>query len=137
MTDTVLEGGCLCGTVRYRATGRPLGSAICHCRSCQRASGAPSVAWLTFRSAELSFPAQAPRSHVSSPGVTRSFCDRCGTPLTYRSDKWPDTVDVTTASLDAAAEFPPAKEIWLEHRLPWEPLSDDLPHYPRSSLAET
>jgi len=41
------EGGCLCGAVRYRMVGAPLSSAICHCASCRRASGAPTVAWLT------------------------------------------------------------------------------------------
>lgn len=136
MSERVLEGGCLCGAVRYRATGQPVGSAICHCRSCQRASGAASVAWSTFRTEDFHFAGQEPRRYGSSPGVTRTFCDRCGTPLTYRHDKWPDTIDVTTTTLDAAAEFPPAKEIWLEHRLPWEPLSEGLPQHARSSMAQ-
>ena len=40
-----VEGGCLCGAVRYRVEGPPLHAGYCHCRMCQRAAGAPVVAW--------------------------------------------------------------------------------------------
>ena len=35
-----VEGGCQCGAVRYRITGAPLAVYNCHCRDCQRSSGA-------------------------------------------------------------------------------------------------
>jgi hypothetical protein len=63
----------------------------------------------------------------------RTFCGRCGTPLTYRHDSSPGTVDVTTVSLDDPDRFPPTREVWLEHKLAWEALNADLDHYPRSS----
>ena len=44
----VTDGGCLCGAVRYRLEGPPLhADYYCHCRMCQRAAGAPVVAWGT------------------------------------------------------------------------------------------
>lgn len=46
-----LEGGCLCGSVRYRINGDPSTKetpCLCHCRTCQLSSGAPLVAWATF-----------------------------------------------------------------------------------------
>ena len=49
------DGGCLCGKVRYRVSERPRISAICHCVSCRRASGAQSVAWLTLAIEGFSF----------------------------------------------------------------------------------
>jgi len=36
-----LDGGCLCGKVRFRVTAPPFDSGYCHCRMCQRSSGAP------------------------------------------------------------------------------------------------
>ena len=44
-----LEGGCLCGGVRYRISAEPHHASYCHCRMCQRSAGAPVVAWLTGR----------------------------------------------------------------------------------------
>ena len=44
----VHTGGCFCGAVRYRVEGPPLDAGYCHCRMCQRANGAPAVAWVTW-----------------------------------------------------------------------------------------
>jgi len=132
--SNAVEGGCLCGAVRYRATGESLARALCHCRTCRRASGAPSVAWVVFRTPDFAFIADKPSSFHSSAQVVRTFCGKCGTPLTYQHASRADTIDVTTVTLDAADDFPPTKEIWIEHKLAWECLNDDLEHYPRSSV---
>ena len=34
-----IEGGCLCGTVRYECSAEPLMTAVCHCTHCQKTSG--------------------------------------------------------------------------------------------------
>ena len=62
----------------------------------------------------------------------RTFCGRCGTPLAYRHDSDPNTIDITTVSLDVADRFAPEREIWTEDKLPWEALNAALPHYPRT-----
>jgi hypothetical protein len=43
----LLEGGCLCGALRYQVDPASADSGYCHCRMCQKASGAPAVAWFT------------------------------------------------------------------------------------------
>ena len=48
MSDDAYEGGCLCGSARYRATGPASNACYCLCRSCRLASGATPVAWATF-----------------------------------------------------------------------------------------
>jgi len=133
MPDT-LEGGCLCGAVRYRAIGTPVVVTLCHCRSCRLASGAPSVAWAVFRRADFAFVSGQPVEFSSSPGVVRAFCGSCGTPLSYRRLADTDTIDVTSATLDAADRFAPDKEIWLEERLSWTCLNEHIPHFARSSV---
>jgi hypothetical protein len=129
-----IEGGCLCRAVRYRVTGESLARTLCHCRTCRLAAGAPSVAWVVFRSRDFAFITEVPKSFHSSPGVVRTFCAKCGTPLTYQRTGQADTIDVTTVTLDAADDFAPTKEIWTEHKLAWERLNETLPHYPRSSV---
>ncbi|HLW22758.1 MAG TPA: GFA family protein [Steroidobacteraceae bacterium] len=126
------EGGCLCGAVRYRVRGEPRSSALCHCRSCRRASGAPTVAWVTFARSEFEIVAGAPERFESSPGVLRQFCGRCGSPLTYELVR-EDSIDVTTASLDEPNRFAPSREVWLSHRLEWQPVQPGLAHFEGSS----
>ena len=41
-------GGCSCGAVRYRASGAPLWVAHCHCRDCQKNTGAPLATYAGF-----------------------------------------------------------------------------------------
>jgi hypothetical protein len=92
------------------------------------------VAWAVFRSGDFAFVAGTPVNFASSPGVIRTFCGRCGTPLTYQSASRTDSIDVTTISLDRPGDFAPTKEIWVEDRIPWEALNNALPQYPRSSV---
>lgn len=131
MSET-LEGGCLCGAVRYRIEAEGAEASICHCATCRRAAGAQSVAWATVGIAAFAWTAGAPASHVSSPGVVRTHCAACGTSLTYRSA--PDSIDVTLASLDDPEALPPTSEVWLSHRLSWEPLDPARAAFARGTL---
>jgi hypothetical protein len=83
--------------------------------------------------AGFAFVTGSPVAFRSSPPVLRTFCGRCGTPLTYRHDESPDTGDITTASFDFPERFAPTREIWLEHRIAWQPVNASLPHFPRTS----
>ena len=76
-----LEGGCLCGRVRYRIEAAPHHADFCHCPICQRASGAPVVPWLTMASRDFVWTAGKPAVYRSTPGAERLFCPHCGTPL--------------------------------------------------------
>ena len=135
MSAKTAEGGCLCHAIRYRISGVPLARSRCHCQSCRLAAGAPSVAWVVLERTDFTFTAGDPVRFRSSPRVTRTFCGECGTALTYQHDDSPDSIDVTTATLDRPEEFPPTREIWLEHRLAWEPLDATLQHFRRGSSA--
>ena len=130
------EGGCLCGAVRYRMTGTPVHSAICHCRTCRRASGAPTVAWVTVKRAQFEILAGKPRAFQSSPGVIRQFCGTCGTALTYENSDSPSTIDLTTLSLDEPNRFPPTKEVWVEHKVSWQLTDPALSHHAQWSMSD-
>ena len=127
------DGGCLCGAVRYRVSGPPQATSLCHCNSCRRSTGGPSLAWAIFAEQDVEIIDGALAVHISSPGVERGFCARCGTSLTYRRASRPGLFDVTTASLDDAEAFPPTKEIWTEERLSWVAANPDLPQFDRFS----
>ena len=80
----------------------------------------------------LVFTEGKPRAFQSSKGVERTFCDRCGSTLTYRRDAT-GRIDVTLATLDDPESLPPTKETWCGERLSWNQLNTDLPHYERRS----
>ncbi len=134
MTEqTRIEGGCACGAIRYRSNAEPTSRTLCHCESCRRASGAPAVAWAIFPAAAFAIVAGMPREHRSSLHVTRSFCGTCGTPLTYRSDRRPEVVDVHTATFDDPDAFAPEREIWTGEKVAWSVVNPALPQFARSS----
>lgn len=126
-----MDGGCLCGAVRYTVIGRPLNSGICHCRTCQRISSAPRLPFIGVRSEDFGFTKGAPATYRSSPGVSRSFCGLCGSPLTYRCDDAPGELDVMTVSLDDPGAFPPAFHVWADEAVGWDSLAGDLPSHAR------
>jgi hypothetical protein len=125
-----LDGGCLCGKVRYRISARPHHADYCHCRMCQRAAGAPVVAWLTVASEAFAWTRGEPAVYRSSKRAERLFCPACGTQLAFREIEQPDHVDVTLASLDRPEEVRPGHHIWTASRIAWFDIGDDLPRYP-------
>ena len=129
----IASGRCLCGAIRYRVTGPPRSTSLCHCGSCRRATGGPSLAWAIFDEDKVEIVAGTLAIHASSPGVERGFCAGCGTSLTYARANRPGLFDVTTASLDDPEAFPPAKEIWTSERLSWEAPNPDLPQFAQFS----
>ena len=98
MNNAILAGGCYCGDIRYRIESKTLRSTTCRCTSCARTAGTHAVTWLTVPSAGVVLVAGEPTRRVDDT-VTRTFCGRCGTKLTYRDDARGET-DVTVSSLD-------------------------------------
>ncbi len=135
MTETI-EGGCLCGGVRYRIHGEPLSSGTCQCRTCRKASAAAIVPWLHLNATKFSFTTGQPVEFKSSASVTRTFCGRCGTPLTYWTTSYGPTIDVTTCSLDDPEAFPPIDHVWTSHKLSWVKLADGLPCFEEDSPSD-
>ena len=127
------QGGCLCSAIRFRMSGEPVFSSICHCATCRRASAAPTVAWLTFDRGQVEILSGNPRTYRSSQSVVRQFCGTCGSQLSYESVERPATIDITTASLDNPNLFPPTLEVWLEHRVSWQTTDQSRVQYPRST----
>ena len=64
--------------------------------------------------------------------MSRSFCGRCGSPLTYHRDDTPGELDVMTISLDDPNAFPPAFHIWVGEAVGWDSLAGDLPSHARA-----
>jgi hypothetical protein len=126
--ERIFIGGCLCGHLRYEARD-PIEAGYCHCRLCQRSSGAPVLAWVGFPTASFSFAKGEPQSYRSSPEGLRQFCASCGTQIAFRGAATPTRIYVNIASLDDPASIEPEYHIWVGSCVPWLHIDDDLPRY--------
>jgi hypothetical protein len=82
---SVLTGGCQCGAVRFAVSGAPAKISVCHCRMCQKASGAPFASFADIEHADFSWTRGKPAAFKSSSIAMRDFCADCGTRLTGRT----------------------------------------------------
>lgn len=126
---TAIDGGCLCGDIRYTVSTDALEVASCHCRQCQQSCGAPVLTWFNFPREAFEYTVGSPAVFASSAKAVREHCSRCGTQLVFRSLENTDTIDVTANSLDQPERFPPEYHIWFDERVSWMRYDDGLPRY--------
>ncbi len=127
------SGGCLCGAIRYLAEGAPLWVAHCHCASCRRATGTAIVTYAGYDRSKVSLTEGRPAGYASSPGVTRSFCGSCGTPIAYESDRWPNEIHLMLCTLDEPESLEPQGHVYVAEQIEWLKLADDLPRHAGTS----
>lgn len=123
-----LEGGCLCGAIRYRTTGTPGFPHTCSCRMCQRHTGALTAAWVEFPAEAVAWtgPGGKPSLFRSSAGSSRAFCPTCGSSIGAVDDA--PVVALLTATFDKP-HLRPLKPLGHSHRSArprwWHPVVDD------------
>ena len=117
-------GGCLCGAVRFVASGQPKWVAWCHCESCRRHSGAPVSVFVAFERTAYAVTKGEITKFNSSARTRRGFCPRCGSTLTCESERLPNETHFHVGAFDQAAQLKPTRHIFPEERLPWLHLSD-------------
>ena len=128
MARNEFAGGCLCGNLRYAARSQPVWSGYCHCRLCQRSTGAPVLAWASFPSESFSYLEGSPAIYRSSEQGRREFCASCGTQIAFREVGAP-TLEINLGSLDEPARVEPRLHIFTASRIPWFDTADTLPRY--------
>ena len=128
-----MRGGCRCGAVRFEANGEPQEVIYCHCRDCRRSNGAPISLFCGYRREQLTWRGD-PKTHESSPGVYRSFCGVCGSPISYEDERIPDMVYLHAGVFDEPERLEPREHNWISQRLPWFDIRDRLPRHQQSSI---
>jgi hypothetical protein len=123
----IYEGGCECGALRYHVRGNAYDAGYCHCRTCQRTSGAPIQAFARFHANQFSYSKGKPQAFLSSEHGQREFCAQCGSQLLYRGRNAPYDVALNTPTLDDPEAYPPRAHVWRRSRLSWFETADELP----------
>ena len=123
----VVDGGCLCGTVRYKVHGPFHDMLHCHCSMCRKAHGAAFVTWVGVDQARINIEGGGLLSwYGSSSDSQRGFCNTCGATLFFRSQRWPGEIHVTRASIDSELDRGPSAHSYWDTHVHWVEYSDDL-----------
>jgi len=128
-----LEGGCACGSVRYRLGSAPMFVHCCHCRDCQRQTGSAFVlnamietdriALLSGDPKPVSVPTESGRPH----DIHR--CPHCQTALWSDYGRRPQLRFVRVGTLDNPAALSPDVHIFTRSKLPWVTLPKEVPAF--------
>ncbi len=128
-----ITGGCLCGALRYGSPVEPIDVGYCHCRMCQKLSGATVLPWASFSSGDLSYTEGQPKIFKSSDCGQREFCEACGSQIAFRATDSDKTVEINVGTFDDPEIVAPEYHVWCESQVSWFDTADELPRHPRSS----
>ena len=122
----VLTGGCQCGAVRFAVSAAPVKVSICHCRMCQKASGAPFASFAEIERGDFAWTRGTVAAFRSSSIAERDFCKDCGTPLSFRRIDGP-RIEIMTGTFDRPDRMVPTQQFGTESRLGWVVTIANLP----------
>ena len=134
MGETLREGGCGCGQVRYRIEGEPMMVHNCHCRLCQQQTGSTSVINAFFEGERVSVVQGEITEHKLAGGSGRAHticrCAACGTALwSYYARLGRLSYGVRAGTLDDPGSVTPDVVIFTESRMPWVALPEGIPAF--------
>lgn len=130
--STKITGGCRCGAVRYECSAEPVVAGHCHCRQCQRASGAGHVSVIGVPKHALKVTGEVRYfDHVADSGNTASngFCPTCGSHLLGHSTGMPEIIAIKVGTLDDPGLFGPGMSIFTARAQPWDTIAPKLPAF--------
>jgi len=122
--DTLATGSCTCRAVRYGMQGKPLIVHCCHCRWCQRESGAAFALNALIEADRVLLlegqPEVVMTPSASGKGQKVSRCPSCRIALWSNYAGAGDVLRfVRVGTLDDPDAFPPDIHIFTESRQPW------------------
>jgi len=118
-----LNGGCLCGSIRYSCDAEPLATAICHCPYCQKQTSSAFSVVVAVPKGSLKIEGDTLKTfeHPGDTGqpVQRNFCGNCGSPIMSYCAVWPAMEFIKAGTLDETSWLNPTMEIWCQTAQPW------------------
>lgn len=129
MIEDKTYGHCYCGAVQLEIRGAPLWISHCHCESCRRHSGSMISTFVGYRPDQVDYTSSQPASFTTDDGMTRCFCSRCGSPVSYQPAKRENEVDLYLGLFDEPDKFYPEDHVHYEEKVIWLDINDDLPRY--------
>ena len=119
---SALEGGCLCGKIRYTASKAAAPAVVCHCTHCQKASGAAFSVNVLVLDADISITGEMGAyrdSGESGKSLLRRFCATCGSSIGSQAESLPGMFILKAGTLDDHSSIAPNMQMWTRSAQPW------------------
>ena len=132
-----LNGGCLCGAIRYTIGAEVTELRACHCTTCQKVSGTGSSVNAIVASKDFQVTKGAPKRFTvtadSGRILHRYFCGDCGCHIYSQREVTPERVVVRAGTIENAPPMRLGAHIWTRSKRPWsyiDPASSQMPGQP-------
>ena len=125
----MIDGGCLCGQVRYQVSGELIEADNCHCSKCRRHHGAAFGTYADFSPGAFRWTAGETlvKIHQEPSGAGWVFCGACGSSLAA-SDNGKITM-ITLGTVDGDPGLKPESHIFVGSKAEWFEITDSLPRH--------
>ena len=127
-----LTGGCGCGRIRFEVDAPLVVALYCHCRRCQRRTGAAASPQARVQPGSVRVVAGAEHMRAWAPegGIEKAFCAACGSALFGRSPEDQSILSVRLGAFDGDPGIRPTARQFVAYAAPWEAIADDgLPRF--------
>lgn len=127
-----IEGGCLCGRVRYSADAEPAFAGVCHCTDCQKFSGSAFATVVGVPASALKVAGALKtftKAGDSGQSMHRRFCPECGSGVMDEADALPGIVMLNAGTLDDRSWVKPLSQVYCDSAQPWVQLGGEMKHF--------
>ena len=117
-----MNGGCLCGDVRYSASGEPAVMSICHCVHCQKLTGSAFVEVVAVSAEAFKLQGKLKTFTIAGDSGRKKhskFCPRCGTVLVFEAEGFPGMALIMGGTLDDPSCVKPTMALFCDSAQPW------------------
>ena len=128
---TKLTGSCLCGGLRFEATGAPLFQGFCQCLDCRKASGGryaaigvPEAA-VTISGEYRAYGKKGDSGQV----IYRHFCPTCSSLVFDTGGALHGVTIINAALLDDPELFKPQSVVYAKRAVSWDYIDPSLPRF--------
>ncbi len=130
-----IKGGCLCGAVQYIHGRACTVRDGVHCATCQKNSGGAFSLNLAMPAGSVTITGDALTTYEDRAGASgkpfyRTFCSRCGSPISARGAAYEGLVFLKAGTLDDPSWLRPNAHIWCAEKQPWVPIEACAAQFP-------
>ncbi|MEM7060640.1 MAG: GFA family protein [Pseudomonadota bacterium] len=130
-----IEGGCLCGKIRYESDADPAMQAICHCKTCQKNSGSAYSLNVAVPADSLSVRGETLTLYVDRSGASgqefhRHFCSICGSHIYAGGPAYGPLSFIKVGTMDDPSWVEPNTHIWTAEKMPCVEIPADAAQFP-------